>query len=142
MEFVKIEWKSELYQQMLRLRNAILREPLGLSFTQSDIEAEQGDHHFGLVEQGRVVACAIAVDLSAGRVKIRQMAVDAEYQRQGLGSELMRWIEGSLREQSVSEIELNARDVAKDFYRRLGYVIQGDEFIEVGIPHFKMTKRL
>jgi predicted GNAT family N-acyltransferase len=39
-----------------------------------------------------------------------------------------------------SKIILNARKVALPFYLKSGYVIQGDEFEEVGIPHFKMSK--
>jgi predicted GNAT family N-acyltransferase len=39
-------------------------------------------------------------------------------------------------------IELHARANAVNFYAKYAYRIVGDEFEEVGIPHFKMIKRL
>ena len=35
-----------------------------------------------------------------------------------------------------------ARATALDFYRRLGYAVSGEEFIEVTIPHRLVTKAL
>lgn len=37
---------------------------------------------------------------------------------------------------------LHARDVAKGFYRSMQYRVVGDEFTEVGIPHYHMEKEL
>jgi hypothetical protein len=37
---------------------------------------------------------------------------------------------------------LDARETAVGFYKKLGYAIGGDEFIEVTVPHFRMVKRL
>ncbi len=39
-------------------------------------------------------------------------------------------------------IEMNARDTALPFYLRLAYLIEGEGFEEVGIPHHRMIKRL
>ena len=47
-----------------------------------------------------------------------------------------------MRVEGVSRIELNARDTAAGFYRKLGYRKVGGEFVEVTIPHWKMVKRL
>jgi predicted GNAT family N-acyltransferase len=37
---------------------------------------------------------------------------------------------------------LHARETAVPFYLKLGYEVVGGQFEEVGIPHFKMEKKL
>jgi predicted GNAT family N-acyltransferase len=39
-------------------------------------------------------------------------------------------------------IELNARESAVAFYKKLGYTVEGDVFEEVSIPHFRMVKKI
>ena len=42
----------------------------------------------------------------------------------------------------IRTIELHSRAYACDFYARLGYRIEGSQFIEVNISHFKMVRTL
>ena len=82
------------------------------------------------------------VPLSSDLAKLRQMAVHENYQRQGLGSSLIRQIEPALQQRGFQNIELNAREEAVNFYQRLGYQTAGDRFMEVGIGHWKMRRQL
>lgn len=141
MEFVEIGWKSTLYDLEIELRDRLLRAPLGLAFSSEELEAESTELHFALVDQGQVRACAVIVPLSSDLAKLRQMAVHENYQRQGLGSRLIRQIESALQQRGFQVIELNAREEAVNFYQRLGYQTAGDRFIEVGIGHWKMHRQ-
>jgi predicted GNAT family N-acyltransferase len=42
----------------------------------------------------------------------------------------------------IHYIELHARKSVVNFYIKLGYSMIVEEFIEVGIPHYKMFKKL
>jgi predicted GNAT family N-acyltransferase len=42
----------------------------------------------------------------------------------------------------MKSIELHARETAVPFYLNLKYLAIGNQFFEVDIPHFKMTKEL
>lgn len=142
MEFIEIEWQSERYEQEIELRDRLLRAPLGLSFSDEQLQAEAGELHFGIVDQQRLIACAVIVPLSEGHVKLRQMVVDTDHQKTGIGTRLIGQIEAELTGRGIEQIELNARDIATGFYERLGYQKQGEEFIEVSIPHWKMVKSI
>lgn len=142
MQFLEIQWRSPWYEQAISLRDELLRRPLGLIFTEEDLAEEENHLHFGLADGDQLVAIVVAVPLAANRAKIRQMAVAQSRQRQGLGTMLMHQVEASLRERGFREIELNARDIATQFYEKLGYTCEGDEFIEVTIPHYKMVKTI
>ncbi len=141
-DFLEIKWQSEWYEKAIQLRDDILRRPLGLSFTPSDIAAEADQWHFGLVQDDQLIAIVVVVPLSPMRAKLRQMAVTPSLQRQGHGAVLVARVEDVLRERGFEEIELNAREVAMGFYNKLGYQPVGEQFIEVSIPHYKMVKTL
>lgn len=142
MEFVEIPWQSELYRQEIELRDKLLRAPLGLSFSEEQLQAEADQWHFGMLDQQRLIACAVIVPLSEQHVKLRQMAVANAQQRSGIGTQLIAQIEATLAQRGIEQIELHAREIAVGFYERLGYAKQGDSFIEVSIPHWKMTKSI
>ena len=50
--------------------------------------------------------------------------------------------EQEARATGIKKIEFHARKTAVKFYQKLGYHLEGEEFLEVGIPHFKMEKNL
>ncbi len=142
MEFLEIAWQSEWYQKAIELRDELLRKPLGLIFTDADLAAEVNQWHFGFADDQQLIAIVVIVPLSATRAKLRQMAVTPARQGEGLGAALVAEVEAVLRERGIEEIELNAREVAAGFYEKLGYQRQGDSFIEVSIPHYRMVKKL
>lgn len=142
MQFTEIPWNSDLYDQEIKLRLELLRIPLGLTFSDQQLQDESSDLHFGMLDEGRVIACAVIVPLTNHAAKLRQMAVATTHQQKGVGSGLVVHIESTLKDRQFREIELHARDVAVGFYEKLGYLKRGSRFIEVGIPHWKMTKSI
>ena len=133
---------SEAYQLECALRNRILREPLGLSLYDEDLEREQAFRHFGAYEGDRLVGCLIAVPLEGGVFQLKQMAIDTSLQGRGLGRQLMVGVESRLGKAGARELRLHARESAIGFYERLGFAKEGRRFEEIGIPHFLMRKSL
>lgn len=142
LEFREIEFGSPEYGVELEMRHRILREPLGVEWTEEERGWEPKERHFGMLEEETVVACVLVRELGDGYVKLRQMAVEPERQGSGVGRELLERVEELLWKDGVKQIELNARDVAVGFYAKQGYEKVGEEFVEVGIPHRKMRKGL
>ncbi len=139
-KFEQVTYQTALYDKVVRLRERILRTPLGLKFTEADLSVDKDEILFALTDNGEPVACLQIKPLTKSHVKLRQMAVDAGRQGQNLGSKLVREVEKVLKNQQVKSIELNARETAVGFYQKLGYHIVSGRFMEVGIPHFKMYK--
>lgn len=142
MRFIEITFLSENYDQACRLRNELLRQPLGLNLMEEDLSVEAAYLHFGIVEGSRVIACGLAIPVSDVKAKIRQMAVSADFQNQGIGKKLLSNIEASLKQRGFRLLELDARTSAVGFYQKLGYQKVGEEFQSVSIPHQRMRKSL
>lgn len=143
MMFREIDFGGEDYRRECALRQAVLRAPLGLDLYAEDLEKERQELHFGLFdEDDQLHACAIAIPLQDARARIRQMAVSANCQGQGLGRKLLEEIEKQLLRRGFSEISLHARLSAAGFYEQLGYDRASEVFTEVGLPHVRMQKSL
>ena len=135
-------YQSPEYVQALKLRDKILRKPLGLQFTKAELQKDEHDIHFGLFEDEKIVACLTLTQTENGRMKMRQVAVDDNTQGKGLGSQLSLAAEKHAAENGFTVMFCHARKAASGFYLKLGYKIVGDEFTEVNIPHYLMEKQL
>jgi N-acetylglutamate synthase-like GNAT family acetyltransferase len=135
-------YQSPEYVQALKLRDKILRKPLGLKFTEAELQKDEHDIHFGLFEDGKIVACLTLTQTENGRMKMRQVAVDDNTQSKGFGSQLSLAAEKYAIENGFAIMFCHARKAASGFYLKLGYKIVGDEFTEVNIPHYVMEKKL
>ncbi|HAO96895.1 MAG TPA: GNAT family N-acetyltransferase [Verrucomicrobiales bacterium] len=133
---------TEAYRGMLALRKRILRDPLNLEWTEEEKSWEAKERHFGCSVEGRIVACLVIRSMGEGVVKLRQMAVDLDCQGAGWGRRLICGVEQVLAGENISIIELHARETALGFYEKLGFAREGEKFLEVKIPHWKMCKRI
>ncbi|MFN3649102.1 MAG: GNAT family N-acetyltransferase [Armatimonadota bacterium] len=77
-----------------------------------------------------------------GLAKLGRIALLPEFRGRGWGALLMRALEQYAGSLGVTELALDAQVCAVPFYERLGYVPEGEEFLEAGIPHRRMVKRL
>lgn len=139
---VIIPHNSEYYWNAVDLRTKILRIPLGLKFTREELLKENDQLHFVFLQNEKVIATLALKPVSKSHMKMRQVAVDDSVQKTGIGKQLVQFSEDYARNNGYSTMECNARKVAVPFYLKMGYCVEGDEFSEVNIPHFRMTKAL
>lgn len=137
-----IQHGSREYDEMIVLRDEILRRPLGLTFSKEDLEAEKEDLLIGAYNDGVIAGCCVLSPEKDGTIRLRQMAVAGRFQGKGIGTGIMKYAEKVARERGYRFLSMHARVVAKGFYERLGYAVIGDEFTEVTIPHYLMRKAL
>jgi predicted GNAT family N-acyltransferase len=137
-----IDHGTKEYQQMVTLRNDILRKPLGLSFEAGELDQEKDDILMGAFEDDRLLGCCLLTRMDDATVRLRQMAVPNNMQGKGIGRALMIFAENIARDLGYRKLCMHARESAVGFYRKLGYSITGDEFTEVTIPHYIMEKSL
>ncbi|HZW14384.1 MAG TPA: GNAT family N-acetyltransferase [Noviherbaspirillum sp.] len=69
---------------------------------------------------------------------IGRMAVRAEKRGQGIGGTILRALMDEAKRRGDKAVMLNAQIHAEPFYTRFGFVREGQEFMEAGIPHIAM----
>ncbi len=104
----------------------------------ADIELDEFDplslHALAIDRQGRVVGTGrLLPDGHIGR-----MAVLREARGRGVGSALLQALMQAARARGDREIALSAQTHAIPFYVRFGFIAEGGEYDDAGIPHRRM----
>lgn len=81
------------------------------------------------------------IDLEHG-AKVGRLAVVRPMRGRGIGTALMRRLHDLAQEHGFSGVWCHAQLEARTFYERLGYVPEGERFLEAGIEHVCMRKPL
>tara|TARA_R110002096_G_scaffold310126_11_gene504731 strand:+ start:3187 stop:3627 length:441 start_codon:yes stop_codon:yes gene_type:complete len=139
-----IDHEHEAFSEWVALRQQILRDPLGLKYSEQDLADERQQRHLvGWIDEAMVGGLIVNdQEQDPGVFKIRQVAVSEAFQSRGIGRilmvEAMVWIQN----QGIQKIVLHSREPVISFYEKLGFVAEGEVFHEVGIPHRRMVIQL
>jgi predicted GNAT family N-acyltransferase len=95
-------------------------------------------HFLATTLDGTPIGCArLLPDGHIGR-----MAVLPAWRGHGVGRSLLAAVLNAAQARGHAELRLSAQTHAADFYLRAGFVTEGIEYEEAGIPHVAMRKRL
>jgi predicted GNAT family N-acyltransferase len=108
----------------------------------ADSIEDESFHLMGVDDQNKVIASGRVHFNSSAEAQIRYMAVDDNFKRKGIGSEIVFQLENYASSKGAEFIILNAREKAIIFYKNLGYEELGPYKSDTGIPHKTMRKSL
>jgi len=137
-----IDYGSKEYRQMIKLREEILRKPLGLGFDSKELDDEKDNMFIGAFEDEEILGCCMLVKESSDTIRLRQMAVLNDLQGKGIGRALMNFAENLARDAGYKILSMHARKNAIGFYEKMGYKVASSEFTEITIPHYVMEKQI
>lgn len=128
---------AELYE-ILKLRNAVFIVEQNCAY--QDIDGlDETAYHMWLEDENGI---ASYVRLLPPGVRFEDPAIGrviAVRRRSGVGSQIMRAALSAVREVfGADSVTIEAQVYAREFYEKLGFVQQSDEFDEDGIPHILM----
>jgi predicted GNAT family N-acyltransferase len=70
--------------------------------------------------------------------KLERIAVNKNLRGRKLGERLMRDMLAHIRTDGYEQAILDAQVPVLGFYEQFGFVAEGDEFMDAGIPHYRM----
>jgi len=129
------------YEDALSVRYAVFVDEQGVP---EDLEVDDHEDdavHFVAYDDGEPVGAARLREYEDGVGKVERVAVLEARRGEGWGAALMDELEATASER-YDELYLHAQLPAAGFYDDRGYVRDGEQFEEAGIPHVAMRKRL
>lgn len=69
---------------------------------------------------------------------IGRMAVLKDYRNRNIGENMLKYLLRAAQEKAYKNIKLSAQEHAVDFYKKYGFCVSGDIYMDAGIPHFDM----
>ena len=143
---IQVKWttdlESDIYKQALAIRREVFVDEQGVSLEEEIDDLEDQTNHIVLFRQEDPIAVARIYDLGGSVYKVQRVATLKKYRGQGFGAKLMHEIELKISELGGHQITLGGQNTALPFYEKLGYTVQGDEFMDAGIPHHTMVKNI
>jgi len=124
------------------LRRTVFIEEQGVSVEEEVDGLDETAIHLIAFDGDRPVGTARLL-LKGTTGKIGRVCVLAEKRGTGLGAALILAALDELRQQpGLTLAYLGSQSHATGFYEKLGFVVEGEEFIDAGIPHRHMTRAL
>ena len=127
---------------MIALRLQVLLQPLCVPASYINQEKEKEDILIGAFKQYKLIGCCVLKQKENAIIQLQQMAVYQGEQNKGIGKAIINFAEDVAKEKGNKVLMMHARNPVIPFYSRCGYVIVGEEFLEVGIANRKMEKQL
>jgi ElaA protein len=125
----------------LALREDVFCGEQGVSLADERDGRDAEALHLVAVDSHEVVGtCRLLV--AGETVKLGRMAVARAARRRGIASRLLQECEARARALGARRIALSAQTDALALYERAGYESYGERFMDAGIEHLMMEKRL
>ena len=133
---------SDLYDQAVHLREAVLRQPLGLTVSPEERIDDAVRQHFCAVSYGAVVGTVSLWPFDESTLHLKQMVVSEEKRNARVGAKLLAHAEDWGSQGGFRFMIVDARVGSEGFYLKYGYAQEGEPFDKLSIPHVRVTKRL
>ena len=132
------EWKK--YDDF---RWEVLRKPLKISHIPLKDNLEDSSYHFmAITISKKILACGRVHMNNEYEAQIRYMGVSDDIRRMGVGTSMVNKLEDKAKTLGAKYVTLNARNIALDFYKSLGYIEIEPYESDIKIPHTRMEKIL
>ena len=69
---------------------------------------------------------------------IGRMAILKDHRNRNIGKNMLKYVLEYAKKQLFDKIELSAQEHAVGFYKKQGFVVIGDVYLDAGIPHYDM----
>ena len=119
-----------------------LRKPLDLKWSKEDLLNENKQIHFALKNQSEIVGSFCLKKINCSTIRLRQMAIEKKFQKQGYGSSILKFTEKFAIKNNYKKIIIIARLSALDFYKKNLFKTSGKIFTDVTVSSINMYKKI
>ncbi|MDQ0198216.1 GNAT family N-acetyltransferase [Neobacillus ginsengisoli] len=138
---VKIVGNQQELEDAFSVRRTVFIEEQNVPAEEEIDHHEKEAAHFILYHGGLPIGAG-RFRVVDGYGKVERICVVKEARKTGAGKEIMKAVENYACENGIHKLKLNAQTHAIPFYAGLGYEVVSEEFLDAGIPHKTMVKKM
>ena len=138
---VKVCENENEIQDAFSVRRIVFIEEQNVPEEEEIDQYEEDSVHFVSYQEGSPIAAG-RFRVVDGFGKVERICVLKEARNTGAGKAIMREVEAYAQENGLHKLKLNAQTHAIPFYANLGYEVVSEEFLDAGIPHKTMIKKI
>lgn len=145
-EIISVGKNIELLEECLNVRRAVFQVEKGIP---KDIDVDSYDcmndvcEHFLIRYDNKsagTVRCKL--DIEEKEIRLQRFCILSDYRKLGLGRSLLEFIDVYYQNKGFEWIRLDSKFAVHGFYEKSGYQVVSNVFMEAGVEHVKMEKRI
>jgi len=137
---LRIATSEEDVLKVMVVRGIVFIEEQKVDWAGEIDEFEKMATHFLGEVGGQPVATGRLRHLEDGWVKIERIAVRPRWRGKGYAKEIVTFMLDHAVAKGAKKLKMHAQVYLEDFYRKFGFVREGDIFVECGIDHIFMVR--
>lgn len=140
-EIIKTDWHTHA-AELAQIRTQVFMEEQQVSAADEWDGLDESATHFLVLQDKNAIGCTrLLLEHHQGHplFHIGRVALLKPWRGQGIGQQLMQQlIQHCQQSSTTTPIYLHAQCERQNFYQRLGFKVEGEVFMDAGIPHIAM----
>ena len=132
---------DKLPSEAIMIRKLVFVEEQGFRNEFDDIDEDDKTKHIVAYKDSEPIGTCRFYKKD-GEYSIGRIAVVKKYRGKGAGAIIVNHAEEKIFEMGGTEISLSAQVKIKSFYEKIGYVSEGNIYLDEMCPHIRMRKRI
>ena len=137
---LKINYNDKDFSFIQDIRKSVFKDELQISEAELFDDFDNSCDHF-LIFNGKNVVGSLRIIVMEDKIKLERMAILNEYRAKNFGKLCILQIKEYYSALDFSQIILDSIYSVKDFYKKCGFIEEGDIFQRVGIDHIRMFSK-
>ncbi|MED1472049.1 GNAT family N-acetyltransferase [Bacillus salipaludis] len=138
---VKIVENEKELEDAFSVRRTVFIDEQNVPEEEEIDQHEEEATHFVMYHEGSPIGAG-RFRLVDGFGKVERICIMKQARGTGAGKTIMNGIEDYARKMGIQKLKLNSQTHAIPFYGGLGYEVVSEEFMDAGIPHKTMVKKI
>ena len=135
---LKLNFHNKEFSYVRDIRESVFYDELGISKQELFDNNDESCDHF-LIFDGRKVVGSVRMLSMEKIVKLERMAILKDFRTKNYGRNCILQLKEYYSEIGFSQIILDSIYSVREFYKKCGFIEEGNVFQRVGIDHIRMT---
>ena len=135
---LKLNFHDKEFSYVRDIRESVFYDELGISKQELFDKNDESCDHF-LIFDGQKVVGSVRMLSMEKIVKLERMAILKDFRTKNYGRNCILQLKEYYSEIGFSQIILDSIYSVREFYKKCGFIEEGDVFQRVGIDHIRMS---
>ena len=135
---LKLNFHNKEFSYVRDIRESVFYDELGISKQELFDKNDESCDHF-LIFDGQKVVGSVRMLSMEKIVKLERMAILKDFRTKNYGRNCILQLKEYYSEIGFSQIILDSIYSVREFYKKCGFIEEGNVFQRVGIDHIRMT---
>ena len=135
---LKLNFNDEDFSHIRNIRKSVFNTELGILESELFDKHDETCDHF-LIFDGKKIVGSVRIRFMNTSVKLERMAILKEFRTKNYGKNCIFQIKEFYSTKNFSRIILDSIYSVRGFYKKCGFIEEGEIFQRVGIDHIRMS---